>query len=182
MIATGEGGVLTGGPLGSTCGVSRAPCVAAPSPSLSALCGALERDGVGVVTGGILVSTGSASCPPFVTPFLNGAPPMGGSCTSEPAIGFGSGNEGLEVGGRGIDLGGGGLISINGDGLSCLIKFSICGVATSYCWPCRRRPRIAVCRLGSSNGGASPAAPGLAQYGFRRTSFWTEICPERSSL
>jgi len=133
-------------------------------------------------TGPRWTSTGSASCPPLFTPFLNGAPPVGGFCTSEPAIGPGSGSEDVGAGGRGVDTGGGGRISNNGYGLSCLLNSSICGMTTSYSGPCRRRPRIAVCRLGSNNGGASPAAPGLAQYGFRRTSFWTEICPERSSL
>jgi len=63
VVAIGKGGVLTGGLLCSTCGVSRSLWVAAPSPSPLAPDRALEGDGGGVVTGGILVSTGSASCP-----------------------------------------------------------------------------------------------------------------------
>jgi len=37
----------------------------------------------------------------------------------------------------------------------------------SYSGPCRSRPCVAVCFLGSSNGGAFPTASGLVQYSFK---------------
>jgi len=58
----------------------------------------------------------------------------------------------IGVRGRGLGVGGGGHTSVNGGGLSCLTKSSICGMTTSYSGPRRHRPCIAVCRLGSNNG------------------------------
>jgi len=61
--------VLTGGLLCSTRGFSSAPWFAVSPPSSLAPAGVLEGDGGGVFTSGLLISTGSASCPLRVVPF-----------------------------------------------------------------------------------------------------------------
>jgi len=49
--------------------------------------------------------------------------------------------------------GGSGRTSVNGSGLSSLTKSSARGTTTSYFGPCRCRPRVVACLLGSNNGG-----------------------------
>jgi len=144
----------------------------------------LCREG-GVLTGGLLSSTGgvtsllvtgiSSLCSSLISP--DGAPsPGGGVCTSGSVLISGSG--GVRPG-----VGDGGRTFINRGGLSSLAKSSARSTTTSYSGPCRRHPRIVVCLRGSNNGGgASPTASVLAQYDFKRPSFWIDTCPERSIL
>jgi len=86
--------------------------------------------------------------------------PGRGVCTSGSATV--SGSVGVKPG-----VGDGGRTSANGGSLSSLAKSSARGTTTSYSGPCRGRPRVAVCFRGSSNGGTSPTASGLAYYGFK---------------
>jgi len=142
-----------------------------------------SREG-GVLNGGLLSSTGgvtgllvtgvSSLCFSLISP--DRAHPPGGFYTSGPVPG--SGSDGVRSG-----VGDGGRTSVNGSSLSSLAKSSARGTTTQYSGPRRCRPRVVVCLQGSNDrGGASPTASGLAQYGFKRASFWINTCPERSSL
>jgi len=80
-VATEGGGVLTGGLLGSTCGVSRPPLAVISSPSLLPSDRVPKGDGSGVFTGALLGSTGGASCLLWVVSFSlspNETPSAGG--------------------------------------------------------------------------------------------------------
>jgi len=82
--------VLTGGFLRSTHGVSLVPWFAVSPPSSLTRAGVLEGGGGGVLTDGLLVSTGSASCPLRFDPFSlspDGAPPVGVFALSSPYMG-----------------------------------------------------------------------------------------------
>jgi len=103
-------------------------------------------------------------------PLLGG----GGVCTSGSV-------SGSESGGVRLGTGGGGHTSVDGSGLSCLTKSSARATTTLYSDLCCCRPHVVVCLLGSNNGAALVASR-LAQYGFKRASFWIDTCPERFSL
>jgi len=133
-------------------------------------------EGGGVLTGELLRPTGVIPCLPSVVissslPFSpDGAPPVGGFCTSGSVFSSGSGGGSLGVGRFGA--GGSGRIPVCKGSLSCLTKSSVRGMTHSSLGPRRRRRlRIVVCRLGSNNGGGgcpcrTQASPIRFQTGF----------------
>jgi len=103
----------------------------------------------GALTGGLAgASDGASNSPVVVTSSCSpdGAPPSVGVCTF--GIGWVFRSDGIRLG-----VGGGGRTSVDTSGRSSHTKSSSSGMTTSYSGPCRRRPRIVVCLLGSNNGG-----------------------------